>query len=462
MGAPTADQFASLVQRLEAVTSRLEIMDVDAKPAAAAAGDDTSASVQAYDALLASEVASYVSCASRLDAPDVFSQAELVERAFTAMRDLVVLASKCKKPTDAEFGELLQPIAQLIMQVQGKTDRRSACFNHLQAMSEAIPALGWVQVDKTPAPHVNEMWQCGEFYANKILTSQKGIASHLEFVKSMKALFHALAACIKAHHTTGIAWSPSGNTVAEYKAGATARAPPTPKVGGVPPPPPPSDAAASASSGGMDAVFAQLSKGEAVTSGLKHVKKGEGIKDRPVPVQKASAPKAAPKAAVSAAPKPPKCELSNTKWMVEHQMKNTSLVITPDEVKQTVYVYGCSESLLQVKAKVNHITLDSCKKMSLVFDSAVAGVDLVNCTSCKVQVLSNVQTINIEKCSGTQLILNRDSLDAEVVSAKSSELNIIVPGATDEDEFKEHAIPEQFVSKYKDGKWSTEAMSHTG
>ena len=39
----------------------------------------------------------------------------------------------------------------------------------------------------------------------------------------------------------------------------------------------------------------------------------------------------------------------------------------------------------QVKQKVNHITLDSCKKVALVFESCVAGVDVVNCTSCKVQ-----------------------------------------------------------------------------
>ena len=51
----------------------------------------------------------------------------------------------------------------------------------------------------------------------------------------------------------------------------------------------------------------------------------------------------------------------------------------------------------------------------------------------------------------------------QVISAKSSELNIIVPGATDDDEFKEHPIPEQFMSKYNasTGKWSTECVAHT-
>jgi len=41
-------------------------------------------------------------------------------------------------------------------------------------MGESIPALGWVMVEKTPAPHVNDMWQCGEFNQQKILVANKG------------------------------------------------------------------------------------------------------------------------------------------------------------------------------------------------------------------------------------------------------------------------------------------------
>ena len=61
-----------------------------------------------------------------------------------------------------------------------------------------------------------------------------------------------------------------------------------------------------------------------------------------------------------------------------------------------------------------------------------------------------------------QVILNSASLDADIVSAKSSELNVIVPGENEGDEFKEYAIPEQFVSKWVNGKWDTQCMAHTG
>ena len=113
-----------------------------------------------------------------------------------------------------------------------------------------------------------------------------------------------------------------------------------------------------------------------------------------------------------------------------------------------------------VKGKVNAITLDSCKKMAVVFDSVVAGIETINCSSCTVQVKDLVQTVTVDKCNGTQVILNRESLNCEIVSAKSSELNVVVPGENEGDEFKEFAIPEQFVSKWTGNKWVTECMAH--
>jgi len=200
-----------------------------------------------------------------------------------------------------------------------------------------------------------------------------------------------------------------------------------------------------------------------VTSGLKKVVKGEDWD--PSAYGKAKSAPAAPKAAaapkVAAPVKEPKLMLDGKKWLVEHQVKQQSLVIEAD-VKQTAYVYQCVDSVLEVKGKCNAITLDGCKKVALIFDSVVAGIELINCTSCKVQVRGACQTITVDKCSGAQLILNRESLHAEIISAKTSELNIVVPAENEGEDYKEFAIPEQFVSKWVGDKWVTESMAHTG
>lgn len=66
-----------------------------------------------------------------------------------------------------------------------------------------------------------------------------------------------------------------------------------------------------------------------------------------------------------------------------------------------------------------------------------------------------------------QLYLPRSSLDTDVTTAKSSGVNIIVL-AGDEDGGKEAegpaeaAVPEQFVTRFRDGAWVTTPVSHSG
>ena len=136
-----------------------------------------------------------------------------------------------------------------------------------------------------------------------------------------------------------------------------------------------------------------------MTKGTTHA----ASKDKPIDAPVKSAAAAAPKKAAAAPAKPPKCELvGGKKWEIEHQVKNQACNIE-SEVKQVVYVYQCVDSVIQVSGKANAITLDGCKKCAIVFDSVVAGIELINCTSCKVQVLDRVMTVTVDKCSGTQV-----------------------------------------------------------
>jgi adenylyl cyclase-associated protein len=51
----------------------------------------------------------------------------------------------------------------------------------------------------------------------------------------------------------------------------------------------------------------------------------------------------------------------------------------------------------------------------------------------------------------------------QVVTAKSSEVNVVVvPDNPEKEDAVEHAVPEQFVSNFKDGKLVTTAASHGG
>jgi len=230
------------------------------------------------------------------------------------------------------------------------------------------------------------------------------------------------------------------------------------------PPPPPAAGGGGGGDAGKAALFDALNKGGDVTKGLKKVVKGEKI-DRPIPVPKSKAPAPAPAATKAAAPaKPPKFGLNGKKWEVEFQKDNPAIEIAESNVKQSCYVYKCVNSTIVVKDKINAVVLDGCKKCQIVFADVVSGVELVDCDSCKVQSTGTVHTISIDKSQGIQIILNEQSLGAELLTAKCSELNVIVPGSEFESgEYKEYALPEQFISKWNPAtkKYETVPMAHS-
>lgn len=119
-------------------------------------------------------------------------------------------AAAQSKPSQADEMALLAPTSEQICAIQQyrEKNRASALFNHLSAISESIPALGWVAVAPTPAPYVKEMNDAGQFYTNRVLKEWKEKDKrHVEWCRAWVQLLSDLQAYVKQHHTTGLVWS---------------------------------------------------------------------------------------------------------------------------------------------------------------------------------------------------------------------------------------------------------------
>jgi adenylyl cyclase-associated protein len=103
------------------------------------------------------------------------------------------------------------------------------------------------------------------------------------------------------------------------------------------------------------------------------------------------------------------------------------------------------------------INLDECEKSGLVFENAIASVEIVNCKSVEVQVTGKVPSFAIDKTSGIQLYLSQSSLESEIVTAKSDQMNVLIPTG---DDLTELAIPEQYKTVVSNGKLVTHTSSH--
>lgn len=72
-----------------------------------------------------------------------------MEKEFTDLRALLLLASSCQKPDDAGFGDLLGPLQKDILAITklkeaNRKDRD--WFTHLSTVAEGAPCAGWVTV----------------------------------------------------------------------------------------------------------------------------------------------------------------------------------------------------------------------------------------------------------------------------------------------------------------------------
>uniref|UniRef100_A0A2K5JR36 Adenylyl cyclase-associated protein n=1 Tax=Colobus angolensis palliatus TaxID=336983 RepID=A0A2K5JR36_COLAP len=137
----------------------------------------------------------------------------------------------------------------------------------------------------------------------------------------------------------------------------------------------------------------------------------------------------------------------------EYQEDRNDLVISETELKQVAYIFKCEKSTLQIKGKVNSIIIDNCKKLGLVFDNVVGIVEVINSQDIQIQVMGRVPTISINKTEGCHIYLSEDALGCEIVSAKSSEMNILIPQDGD---YREFPVPEQFKTAWDGSKLITE------
>eukprot|EP00300_Choanocystis_sp_HF-7_P043258 c9849_g1_i1.p1 GENE.c9849_g1_i1~~c9849_g1_i1.p1 ORF type:complete len:221 (+),score=21.46 c9849_g1_i1:3-665(+) len=208
----------------------------------------------------------------------------------------------------------------------------------------------------------------------------------------------------------------------------------------------------------------------APTSSPSVVHAPEPVATTPAPAATTPAPVvAAPAATTTAAPKPAATPapaatyqgptLQNNKWIIENAQNQTNIVIEP-EFKQIVYLYKCKNTMVTVKGKCNSVQMDNCEKSGVVFDTAIATLEFVNCKSCKAQVNETVPSIQVDSTQGATIYLPQSSLDVEVYSSKSTEINLNVKV---DDDYVETAVPSQFLTKKtSDDKWTTEAVVHVG
>lgn len=313
------------------------------------------------------------------------------------------------------------------------------------------------------------MVDAAQFYNNRVLTEYRKKENgelHVKFVEQLKNVITELAAYVKAYHMTGLSFNPKGGDFKSASSSSSAAPAASAK-------PSATTSAKSATSGPsrpamsgdllasikakQDNAAANLNK---VTDDMKTKNRTDKVSVVPSTLQKTTAV-ATKDSKFNGTPRFELEKGVGEKWCVEYQKDNNNLQITETNLKQNVYVYRCLNSVINISGKVKNVAIDGCKKCAIIVDKVVSSIEFVNCESVKLQVSGSCPIVSVDKVDGFQLFLSKESLDTKLVTSKSSEMNINVPSNEDESDFKEHPVPEQFVTTYDPatGKFTTEVNS---
>ncbi|KAG0196891.1 F-actin-capping protein subunit beta [Mortierella sp. NVP41] len=211
----------------------------------------------------------------------------------------------------------------------------------------------------------------------------------------------------------------------------------------------------------MSAVFAQLNQGETITSHLRPVDNTTRTARRPSGSGQGKLGAEAKSTGVSSS-KPPRMALEGNKWIIEHFENNNDIVLENAELSQSVYIFNCYNSTIQIKSKVTTVAMDSCNKTGVCVESLITSLDVVNSKSVQLQILGTAPTVSLDKVDSCIVYLSKESMETTgILTIKSSGVNVLTPDEGTDSEYVERPVPEQLFTRMVEGKMVTSVVEHS-
>lgn len=476
---PSSTELGSLSEEKGSGSSSVSLSSALLKPAAEPLSQAPE-SIMKFNELIKKHVDPLVELSEKID-PVVLSSVKLFKQAFDEELQFLRAAVQSKKPdySSKEFLEILKPINDCIIKIVELKDqnRQSQFFPYLNAVAEGAPLFSWTTIE-TPVSLVSDFKDAAQFWTNRVLNQFKETDSNAAaWVKNFLAVFDQLKEYVKQYHTTGVAWKNDGlafDEAIKKTVSSAANVPATASSGAAPPPPPPpappasvfeTDTSASdGSSTGIGAVFAEINQGEDITKNLKKVDRSQQTHKNPELRAASTVPGKAPpprpkKPSTLKTRKPPRKELVGNKWFIENYEGESDPIIVEANKDESVFIGHCSNVLIQLKGKVNAVSLNESDSTSIILDSCISGLELIKCGKFGIQVEHTLPQITIDKCDEGNIYLSKESLQTELYTSCSTGINVNYPVGEDGD-FVEFPIPEQLKHSYANMKLNTTVFEH--
>jgi adenylyl cyclase-associated protein len=286
------DMLKTILARLDNIESHLGVSGGGGGGGDAAA--EVPRSIRAFDAYVVESVDPFVASCDKLGG-DAAILGRLIKEAWLEMRAVLYKATACKEPAQAALGVVLGGVVAKMKEVSNAVNRNE-WEKHGKTCAEGVQCLNWLVVKPAPRDFIESYIGGSDYWSNNIRKEFKSTnPDQIAFCNTFKKMLQDLMVYVKEHHTTGVAWNARGVDVSEF--GGESTAAPVAKKEETKAAAP----VAKPASGGGDKtnLFASLSKGGNITSGLKTVTKDQQTwrkefnetDAKPVAVKKAPVPR---------------------------------------------------------------------------------------------------------------------------------------------------------------------------
>jgi len=160
------------------------------------------------------------------------------------------------------------------------------------------------------------------------------------------------------------------------------------------------------------------------------------------------------------APKP-HIKTERDRVFVENYGKDTKdPVVVKPELKETVYIGNCTGGSFKVETKCKGVTINKCDNITIQLPPVVGNTEVMNCKKTHLHFTSTCPIIQVDGSERVSIHLSKDGVDQKtrIYTAKSSSVNVYIPGAKEDDDEIEVPVPEQIVSYIEKTKLHSEVV----
>lgn len=292
------------------------------------------------------------------------------------------------------------------------------------------------------------------------------------FARAMKALGKRQLEIVKAHFVQGLAWSGTKNvTEASGAAPVVAAAPAAAEEKAVEAKP--KKAAAKPKKEPKGDVADELSKGLAVTSALKKVKKSQKNKYKKDKVSGKVGGGVKKAKAKKKLPDPRKQKRGKT-WFLEYYQEG--LITLNDEflpkLDASMGVFIASslncQFLVPEGTKLKSIVIDGCKRVQVQSGDVVSTIEMVNSQNCTLWLNGVTPALTLDKCDSPKVVIMApcwaQEKMVEILTSNVTAGNVELPPTSEDEDGVVIPIVEQFFLRIdkETQKSHMEPMEHAG